>query len=65
MTLSSTIAPRFACSFVSDAASFSWRGTIGFTYLRMSALSDDWIAAEYSNLNAPGSFYTIGAEISA
>lgn len=46
----------------SDADSFVWRGKIGFAYLRMSALSDDWVAAEYSNLNAPSGFYSIGAE---
>ncbi|WP_018235623.1 Ig domain-containing protein [Ensifer sp. BR816] len=45
-----------------DTQSFSWRGKVGFAYLRMSALSDAWIAAEYSNLNAPSSFYAIGAE---
>ncbi|MEJ6845072.1 putative Ig domain-containing protein [Sinorhizobium fredii] len=45
-----------------DLQSFSWRGTVGFAYLRMNALSDAWIAAEYSNLNAPASFYSIGAE---
>lgn len=48
-----------------DSYSFGWRGFVGLAYLRMSALSDDWIAAEYSNLSAPGSFYTIGAEQSA
>jgi len=37
-------------------------GRIGFYYLRPSALSADWIAAEYSNLNAPASFYTVGSE---
>ncbi len=36
-----------------------FRGLIGYAYLRASALSDAWIAAEYSNVNAPGSFYTI------
>jgi hypothetical protein len=38
------------------------RGLIGFAYLRPSALSNDWIAAEHSNLNAPASFYSIGSE---
>jgi hypothetical protein len=34
-------------------------GRLGFAYLRGSALSADWRAAEYSNLNAPASFYSI------
>lgn len=34
-------------------------GRIGFVYLRASALSDAWIAAECSNLTSPGSFYTV------
>lgn len=37
-------------------------GLIGFVYLRDGVLSADWIAAEYSNLNAPASFYTVGSE---
>jgi len=37
-------------------------GKLGFVYLRASELSADWIAAEYSNLGAPESFYTIGTE---
>lgn len=36
-----------------------WSGVIGFVYLRPAALSADWLAAEYSNLNAPGSFYSV------
>ncbi|QIO88472.1 hypothetical protein G9274_002157 [Stenotrophomonas rhizophila] len=35
-------------------------GKMGFIYLRASALSDAWIAAECSNLASPGSFYTVG-----
>lgn len=35
-------------------------GKFGFAYLRASALSDAWIAAECANLSAPGSFYTVG-----
>lgn len=37
-------------------------GKLGFVYLRASELSADWIAAEYSNLSAPGSFYIVGSE---
>lgn len=37
-------------------------GLLGFVYLRSGVLSANWIAAEYSNLNAPGSFYTVGSE---
>ncbi|MBV2132058.1 hypothetical protein KRX52_04505 [Pseudomonas sp. MAP12] len=36
-------------------------GQIGFVYLRASLLSDQWIAAEASNLSRPGDFYTVGA----
>ena len=34
-------------------------GKIGFVYLTGAALSEAWIAAEYANLNAPGSFYSV------
>lgn len=34
-------------------------GRLGFAYLIGSALSANWLAAEYSNINAPGSFYSI------
>jgi hypothetical protein len=34
-------------------------GKIGFAYLRASVLSEDWIAAEYANLNTPGVFYEV------
>ncbi|MGX9710031.1 LamG-like jellyroll fold domain-containing protein [Stenotrophomonas maltophilia group sp. LNF259] len=34
-------------------------GRMGFVYLRASALSDAWIAAECANLASPGSFYTV------
>lgn len=34
-------------------------GAVSFVYLRMEALSAAWIAAEYLNLNAPGSFYSV------
>jgi hypothetical protein len=37
----------------------TFTGSVGFVYLRPSVLSADWIAAEYSNLNAPSSFYSI------
>lgn len=37
-------------------------GLVGFVYLRDGELSADWIAAEYSNLDAPGSFYSVGSE---
>jgi hypothetical protein len=36
-----------------------WRGKVGFAYARPGVLSDDWIAAEYANLNNPSSFYTL------
>ncbi len=48
-----------------NPSSFDWRGVVGFTYLRMGILSDSWIAAEYSNLNTPSGFYSIGAEVAA
>ncbi|MBH1637327.1 hypothetical protein I5U65_19765 [Stenotrophomonas maltophilia] len=34
-------------------------GKLAFVYLRASALSDAWIAAECANLATPGSFYTV------
>lgn len=34
-------------------------GTVGMAYLRHSVLSDAWIAAEFTNLRTPTSFYTI------
>lgn|GEM_PF-6126801 len=39
----------------------SFAGRFGFVYLRASALSDAWIAAECANLSAPGSFYSMAA----
>lgn len=39
-----------------------FRGSIGFVYLRPSVLTANWLAAEYSNINAPGSFYSVGPE---
>jgi len=33
--------------------------------LRLSALSADWIAAEYTNQNTPTTFYTIGSQTAA
>jgi len=35
-------------------------GKLAFVYLRASALSDAWIAAECDNLAAPSSFYIVG-----
>ena len=34
-------------------------GLMGFAYARAGVLPDAWIAAEYANLNAPGTFYSI------
>jgi hypothetical protein len=45
-----------------DAVLQPWRGELGFAYCRAGVLSDDWIAAEYSNLNAPGTFAQPGSE---
>lgn len=42
-----------------SASGANWRGRIGFAYVRRGLLSADWLAAEYSNLNAPASFYSI------
>jgi hypothetical protein len=41
----------------SDALPFD--GKIAFAYSRPEVLSADYLAAEYSNLNAPSSFYTV------
>jgi hypothetical protein len=46
-----------------DAVLQSWRGLIGFCYCRAGVLSDNWIAAEYSNLNDPATFAQPGAEV--
>lgn len=35
------------------------RGLVGFAYLRGDALSADWLAAEWDNLNSPSTFYAI------
>lgn len=35
-------------------------GVLGFVYIRNAILSDEWIAAEVSNLHAPESFYVCG-----
>lgn len=63
--IGSTVAQFVYGSTRYDIQAFSWRGMVGWGYLRMSALSDDWIAAEYLNVGAPGSFYDIGSELVA
>jgi hypothetical protein len=45
-----------------DSVAEAWNGNVGFVYLYPGVLSDAWIAAEYSNLNAPGSFSALGSE---
>lgn len=35
-------------------------GNVGFAYLRHSALSADWLAAEWAMVNSPGTFCVIG-----
>jgi len=40
-------------------------GSLGFLYLRTDLLSDDFIQAEYDNLNAPSNFYEISMEVQA
>lgn len=47
-----------------DSCSEVFEGELGFADLRMSALSDDWIAAENDNLTN-ASFYTVGSEVVA
>lgn len=34
-------------------------GTVAYLYLRLDALSADWIAAEYANVNSPSTFYSV------
>lgn len=36
-----------------------WRGYLDYAYLRLTALSDDWIAAEHVSWDTPSSFYTV------
>jgi uncharacterized protein (TIGR02217 family) len=45
-----------------DSNNEAWRGKVGFVYLRSGALSADWIAAEYANLDDPATFYTVGSQ---
>lgn len=45
-----------------DSAAEAWNGNVGFVYLYPGVLSADYLAAEYANLNAPGSFYSVGSE---
>lgn len=40
-----------------SAQNEEFSGLIGFVYVRSGTLSNDWVAAEYSNLNQPSSFY--------
>lgn len=40
-------------------------GLIDEVRVRASVLADDWIAAEYTNQNTPGTFYSVGSEQSA
>lgn len=40
-------------------------GRIDEARIRLDAVSTDWLAAEYSNQNAPASFYSVGSEQSA
>lgn len=44
---------------VGDSGSEPWNGEIGFVYLYPGVLSDDWVAAEWANLDDPASFYTV------
>jgi hypothetical protein len=38
-----------------------WQGTIDEVRISTSALSGDWIAAEYTNQSSPGTFYSVGS----
>jgi hypothetical protein len=44
----------------SDSAE-RWNGQVGYVYLYPAALSAEWIAAEFANVNAPASFYGLGS----
>lgn len=44
---------------ISTGGGEDFEGKIAYAYARPEALSADFISAEYSNLNAPGSFYSI------
>lgn len=46
-----------------NSYTLGWDGKIDELRLRQSELSTDWMDAEYSNQNAPGSFYTVGDEV--
>lgn len=49
----------FALGFEDSTEGELWIGEIGFAYLRSGILSNDWLAAEYLNLNAPATFLDI------
>lgn len=42
-----------------SASGANWRGRIGFAYLRLEAMSADWLAAEALNLRSPQRFYDL------
>jgi hypothetical protein len=46
-----------------DSNSESFAGELGYAYLRAAALSGDWIAAEYDNLNSPSAFYSVSTYV--
>ena len=43
---------------------YNWIGELDEIRLSNTVRSADWIATEYANQNAPGSFYTVGSESS-
>lgn len=48
-----------------DAATRRLRGALDEIRLTTTVLSNDWIAAEYSNQNTPTTFYSVGTQQSA
>jgi hypothetical protein len=62
--LASGTANTYIGSDQNDASGRYWNGTIDEARVASTARSADWITTEYNNQNAPGSFYTVGTEVS-
>jgi len=61
----STSGERFVLGIRESANGVYWNGTMDEVRARQSALSADWISAEYTNQNTPTTFYTIGSQQAA
>lgn len=55
----------FVVGAANSAGSAALLGLVSEIRFRESGLSADWFSAEYTNQNAPGTFYSVGSEQSA